>query len=287
VVPLVVEDELIGIFALGEKASKEMFSHLDIELLKTLANQIALILDYKRMEEQLQQQDKLIGLATMAAGIGHEIGNAIVSVHTFLQLFPKRRLDNEFYEQFGKTALNDAQRIAQLVDMMRKLAQPRSGMAEFEPLDIRMVIEEAVGLLQKAFTKENIRIITRYDKVPEVKGDKPLLQMAFLNLFRNSLDFLSSGGEIAVSLSNQEKVRLGPKSKPQQCVRLEISDNGPGIEKEQQSRIFEPFFTTRIKGTGLGLPLVHRVIEEHGGNIALHSKIGEGTTFTINLPIKR
>jgi signal transduction histidine kinase len=287
VVPLVVEDELIGIFALGEKASKEMFSHLDIELLETLANQIALILNYKHMEEQLQRQDKLIGLATMAAGIGHEIGNAIVSVQTFLQLFPERRQDNEFYEQFGKTALEDAQRIAQLVDMMRKLAQPRSGIAEFEPLDIRMVIEEAVGLLQKAFKKKNIRIITRYDKVPEVKGDKPLLLMAFLNLFRNSLDFLPSGGEIAVSLSNQEKVRLSPKDKPQQCVRLEISDNGAGIEKEQQARIFEPFFTTRFKGTGLGLPLVHRVIEEHGGNIALQSKLGEGTSFTINLPIKR
>jgi signal transduction histidine kinase len=284
-IPFVVEDELIGIFALGEKASKEMFSHLDIELLETLANQIALILNYKRMEEQLSQQQKLLGLGTMAAGIGHEIGNAIVSVQTFLQLFPERRLDREFYEQFGKTALEDSQRIAKLVDMMRKLAQTHSGMSEFKPLDIRMVIEQAALLLKKAIDKKNIKIIKRYQKVPEVKGDESLLLMAFLNLFRNSLDFLPAGGEIAVSLSDQEKVRLGPKGKPQQCVRIEISDNGPGIAKENLSSVFEPFFTTRLEGIGLGLSMVHRVIEEHGGNIALDSQVGKGATFTINLPL--
>jgi signal transduction histidine kinase len=285
-IPFVGEGELIGVFALGEKASKEMFSHLDIELLETLANQIALILNYKRMEEQLSQQQKLLGLGTMAAGIGHEIGNAIVSVQTFLQLFPERRLDKEFYEQFGKTALEDSQRIAQLVGMMRKLAQRHSSMSEFKPLDIRMVIEQAALLLKKAIDKKNIKIIKRYQKVPEVKGDESLLLMAFLNLFRNSLDFLPAGGKIAVSLSDQEKVRLGPKGKPQQCVRIEISDNGPGIAKEHLSSVFEPFFTTRLEGIGLGLSMVHRVIEEHGGNIVLDSQVGKGATFIINLPVK-
>jgi len=284
-IPLVSEDELIGVFALGEKVSKEMFSHLDIELLETLANQIALILNYRRMEAQMSQQQKLLGLGTMAAGIGHEIGNAIVSVQTFLQLFPERRLDKEFYEQFGKTALEDSQRVAKLVDMMRKLAQTHSGTSEFKPLDIRMVVEQAALLLRKALDKKNVKIIKRYQEVPEVRGDESLLLMAFLNLFRNSLDFLPAGGEIAISLSNQEKVRLGPKGKPEQCVRIEISDNGPGIAKENLARIFEPFFTTRHEGIGLGLSMVHRVIEEHGGNIAVDSQVGKGATFTIHLPL--
>jgi signal transduction histidine kinase len=284
-IPLVSEDELIGVFALGEKVSKEMFSHLDIELLETLANQIALILNYRRMEAQMSQQQKLLGLGTMAAGIGHEIGNAIVSVQTFLQLFPERRLDREFYEQFGKTALEDSQRVAKLVDMMRKLAQTHSGTSEFKPLDIRMVVEQAALLLRKALDKKNVKIIKRYQEVPEVRGDESLLLMAFLNLFRNSLDFLPAGGEIAVSLSDQEKVRLGPKGKPEQCVRIEISDNGPGIAKENLARIFEPFFTTRHEGIGLGLSMVHRVIEEHGGNIAVDSQVGKGATFTIHLPL--
>jgi len=286
-IPLVAEDELIGVFALGEKASQEMFSHLDIELLEILANQTALILNYKRMEEQLSQQQKLLGLGTMAAGIGHEIGNAIVSIQTFLQLFPERRLDKEFYEQFGKTALEDSQRVAQLVDMMRKLAQTHSSRPEFKPLDIRMVLEQAALLLKKALDKKNIKIVKRYQEVPEVRGDESLLLMAFLNLFRNSLDFLPSGGEIAISLSDQEKVRLGLQGKPQQCVRIEISDNGPGIAREHLSRVFEPFFTTRHEGTGLGLSMVHRVIEGHGGNIVLDSQVGKGATFTIHLPVKR
>jgi signal transduction histidine kinase len=284
-IPLVGEGELIGIFALGEKASKEMFSHLDIELLETLANQTALILNYKHIEEQLRQQQKLLGLGTMAAGIGHEIGNAIVSIQTFLQLFPERRLDKEFYGQFGKTALEDSQRIAQLVDMMRKLAQTHSSMSEFKPMDIRMVIEQAALLLKKAIDKKNIKIVKRYQEVPEVRGDESLLLMAFLNLFRNSLDFLPSGGEIAISLSDQEKFRLGPQGKPQQCVRIEIADNGPGIAKEHLSRVFEPFFTTRHEGIGLGLSMVHRVIEEHGGKIVLDSQLGKGATFTIHLPL--
>jgi signal transduction histidine kinase len=283
-IPLVAEDSLIGIFALGSKASKEMFSHLDIELLETLANQTALVLNYKHIEEQLRQQQKLLGLGTMAAGIGHEIGNAIVSVQTFLQLFPERRLDKEFYEQFGKTALDDSQRIAKLVDMMRKLAQTHSSMSEFKPLNIRLVIEQAAILLKKALDKKNIKMIKRYQEVPEVRGDESLLLMAFLNLFRNSLEFLPPGGEIAISLSNQKKIRLRPQGRPQQCVRIEISDNGPGIAKEHLPRVFEPFFTTRLEGIGLGLSMVHRVIEEHGGNIVLNSQIGKGATFTINLP---
>jgi len=284
-IPLVVEDEVIGICALGEKRSKEMFSHLDIELLETLANQIALIVNYKRMEEQLRRQDQLIGLATMAAGIGHEIGNAIVSVQTFLQLFPERRLDDEFCNKFGKTALNDAHRISQLVDMMRKLAQPRSELKDLKPLEIRMVIEQAFSLLQKLYEEKDIKIVKQYGEVPKVQGDEPLLLMAFLNLFRNALDFLPAGGEIIASISHKQKVRLGPTGKPQQCVRVEISDNGWGIAKENLSRIFEPFFTTRFEGTGLGLSMVHRVIEEHGGTIIPDSRVGKGTTFIINLPV--
>jgi signal transduction histidine kinase len=285
-IPLVAEDELIGIFALGEKVSKEMFSHLDIELLETLANQIALILNYKRMEEQLSQQQKLLGLGTMAAGIGHEIGNAIVSMQTFLQLFPERRLDKEFYEQFGKTALEDSQRVGQLVDMMRKLAQTHSGVSEFKPLDIRMVLEQAALLLKKAIIEKNVKIIKRYQEVPEVRGDESLLLMAFLNLFRNSLEFMPPHGELTCSISHKQKVRLAPQGKLQECVRVEISDNGPGIAKEHLSRVFEPFFTTRLDGIGLGLSMVHRVIEEHGGNIVLDSQIGKGTTFTIHLPAR-
>jgi signal transduction histidine kinase len=285
-IPLVAEDELIGIFALGEKASKEMFSHLDIELLETLANQIVLILNYKRMEEQLSQQQKLLGLGTMAAGIGHEIGNAIVSIQTFLQLFPERRLDKEFYEQFGKTALEDSQRVAQLVDMMRKLAQTHSSRPEFKSLDIRMVLEQATLLLKKALDKKNIKMIKRYQEVPEVRGDQSLLLMVFLNLFRNSLEFLAPGGEVACSISHKQKIRLDPQGKPQECVRIEISDNGPGIAKEHLSRVFEPFFTTRHEGIGLGLSMVHRVIEEHGGKIVLDSQVGKGATFTIHLPVK-
>jgi signal transduction histidine kinase len=285
-IPLVTEDELIGICALGEKVSKEMFSHLDIELLEALANQIALIVSYKRMEEQLRRQDKLIGLATMAAGIGHEIGNAIVSVHTFFQLFPERRLDDEFCKKFGKTAQQDAQRIAQLVEMMKKLAQPRSVLSDFKSLDIRKVIEQAISFSKKIQVKKKIKIKKHFNAVPNVKGDASLLLMAFLNLFRNSIDVLSKGGEITVSISNNQKARLDSKKKIQQYVRIEISDNGPGISKDHLSRIFEPFFTTRFGGTGLGLPLVNRVIEEHGGNIVPDTRVGKGTTFIINLPVE-
>jgi signal transduction histidine kinase len=285
-IPLVTEDELIGMCALGEKVSKEMFSHLDIELLEALANQISLIVNYKRMEEQLRRQDKLIGLATMAAGIGHEIGNAIVSVHTFFQLFPERRLDDEFCKKFGKTAQQDAQRIAQLVEMMKKLAQPRSVLSDFKSLDIRKVIEQAISFSKKVQVKKKIKIKKHFNAVPNVKGDASLLLMAFLNLFRNSIDVLSKGGEITVSISNNKKARLDSKKKNQQYVRIEISDNGPGISKDHLSRIFEPFFTTRFGGTGLGLPLVNRVIEEHGGNIVPDTRVGKGTTFIINLPVE-
>jgi len=168
---------------------------------------------------------------------------------------------------------------------MRKLAQPRSGLSEFKSLDVRKVIEQATSLLQKAFEKKRIKITKQFGEVPDVKGDESLLLMAFLNLLRNSLSVLSDGGAITVSISaNSQKAGSNSKAKSQRHVHIEISDNGPGIAKEHLSRIFEPFFTTRFGGTGLGLPLVHRVIEEHGGNIIPDSRVGKGTTFIINLP---
>jgi signal transduction histidine kinase len=284
--PLIAEDELIGICALGEKVSKEMFSHLDIELLETLCNQIALIINYRRMEEQLRRQEKLLGLGTIAAGIGHEIGNAIVSVQTFLELFPERRQDKEFCDNLGTTALEDARRVSQLVDMMRKLAQPRSEMQAFTSLELERVIGQAIQFLQNEIEEKHITINTQYDRIPAVSGDESLLLGAFLNLFHNSLDALQKDGRITISTSHKNKVRINPLGKPQECVRIVIADNGPGIEKEHLSQIFEPFYTTRFKGTGLGLPMVHRIIEEHGGNIVLDSRVGEGTTFIINLPVE-
>jgi signal transduction histidine kinase len=113
-------------------------------------------------------------------------------------------------------------------------------------------------------------------EIPRFTGDETQLEQVLLNLLLNALNAMPSGGQI--------KVRLAYDSETY-CIRVEVEDNGPGIPEEVRKKIFQPFFTTRTDGTGLGLATCLKNVQYHGGTIELHSEVGRGTTFIVNIPL--
>ncbi len=280
-IPLIIHNELSGILALGEKSSREMFSHIDIELLEDFTNQLSLSISYKRLESQMVRADRLVSLGTLAAGMAHEIRNPLSSIQTFAQLLPEKYNDKEFREEFSKIVASDTQRINRIIESVMALANPRPSMPE--ACNINKLLDETLFLIENQIKKGGVEVSKGYDKqLPQIKADKEQLQQVFLNIFLNALNALpKDNGQL--TLSTRQKltpaVLSGQKEK---YVQVEIKDNGAGIEKKLLERIFEPFFTTRPDGTGLGLAIVHRIIEQHRGFIKVHSDIGKGTAFLIN-----
>jgi len=149
----------------------------------------------------------------------------------------------------------------------------------YETIQLSALVNEVLGFLGKEAEHRNIDINVRMDKdAPNIESDRGQLQQVLLNILNNSLAAVPDGGEINISVAH-----LQPGS-----VALSIADNGVGIPRENLKRIFEPFFSTRgSRGTGLGLSITYGIVQKLGGAIQVESQEGEGTTFTITLPVKR
>jgi signal transduction histidine kinase len=137
------------------------------------------------------------------------------------------------------------------------------------------IMEHVLHRYQTSIEKKAIRVVRRYaPSLPQVLVDRQRMEQAFTNLVLNAVEVMPNGGTLGIGLSADD------------CwLTIAVSDTGPGISLDVQQRIFEPFFTTKTRGTGLGLAVARRVIEEHGGTIRVSSKMGMGTAFTIQLPL--
>jgi two-component system NtrC family sensor kinase len=173
---------------------------------------------------------------------------------------------------------DSALRASRIVRNLREFARQREAIRE--PVDLRQVVDKVIELLDYEFTQSGIKILKDYEDIPSVMADSAQLQQVVLNLFKNAHDAIVETGRGEGTL----KVSL---RKGDGLVIFEVSDDGIGIPEELINRIFEPFFTTKPvgKGTGLGLSITYGIIKAHNGNISVKSKHGEGTTFTIELPI--
>ncbi|MEA3560694.1 MAG: ATP-binding protein, partial [Candidatus Omnitrophota bacterium] len=273
-IPLTLENSLLGIMALGEKGSGEVFSQQDIDILEPIAHQLALCVSYKRLESQVVHTDKLTSLGTLAAGMAHEIRNPLSSIQIFAQLLPEKYNDKDFRDNFSKIVTDDTGRISKIIDSIMALA--KSGPASFSQYQISEIIDEALVLLSAELKEHGIGIVKKYkNRVLQIKGDKEELKQVFLNLLLNAVQSMADkkDGRIIISTSNDKDF-----------IRVEIVDNGPGIEQRILNRLFDPFFTTKHKGTGLGLAISRRIIEEHKGAIKVKSKLGKGSVFWVDLP---
>jgi len=236
-----------------------------------------------KTEELRQAQDLLLRSRSLAAlgglgsGVAHEINNPLAGVLGLAQLLladlpgihPARVLVKDIEQQ--------ALRIRGIVSNLLRFAQ-REGGEDFQTLQLAAVLDDAIQLCgPRKMAEAGIDIVRRFGPdVPSVRGNSTQLQETFMQLLQNALKAMPNGGTLTVEVTAPDRA----------LVRVAITDTGRGIKPADLPRIFDPFFTTKDdwSGVGLGLSLVHKTIEDHGGSIRAESAVGQGTTFTMTFP---
>ncbi len=284
-IPLMLKGKLLGMMNLSHKFNKDVYSHEDIELLSTLANQAAIAVENARLYEDLkksksyiQRADRLASLGTLTAGLAHEIRNPLVAIKTFTQLLPERLDDDEFRNEFLAIASGEVDRISMLINELLDFARPSD--PRLEPEDINSILDGMILLVSTESKKKHVQVQKNYTPdLPLVSVDREQIKQVFLNILLNAVDATPENGEIVV------KTRSFVKPGGDPYIQVEFTDTGCGIPSVNLEDIFNPFFTTKNKGSGLGLSISNQIVQDHKGYIHVESEINKGSSFFINLPL--
>jgi PAS domain S-box-containing protein len=243
----------------------------------------------KRLELQIRRSDRLASLGTLSAGMAHEIKNPLVSIKTFAQLLPERYQESDFRATFSSLIVHEIDRIDSLVNQLLRFARPAKPL--LRPMHVHEVLEKTFQLVQHRLYQKEIKINRMFEaSLDTIRADSDQMEQVFLNFFLNAMDAMKRGGELTVETEirtgDSLVTRLLPADEERhEALCISIRDTGEGIKKEDIARVFDPFFTTKDFGTGLGLSVVHGIIEEHGGQIEVESEVAKGTVFHIFLPL--
>ncbi len=253
---------------------------------------VALIYDLsqvKRLERNVQRADRLSSIGLLAAGMAHEIKNPLVSIKTFTQLLADRYKDPDFRNTFEEVVPHEVDRIDTIVKRLLDFARPRP--VNYQDVNLRRVIEQVLALVEnqtrKGFIKTEIEFL---EGELAVRGDEQQLHQVFLNLIINAIDAMEEKREGTITIHTRTGYIFGRASGAsrliqKKCARISLTDSGSGIPAEKLAELFTPFYSTKDDGCGLGLAVVHSIITEHGGEIDVSSVLGEGTTFTLSIPM--
>jgi len=232
--------------------------------------------ELKETEESLVRSEKLASLGKMAAGVAHEINNPLTSIlintHLMLEHCPPEHENAEALTLIAE----EASRCAQIVKGLLEFARQRPALSV--PTDINHIADRTVQLLEKQALLRNIRIVKNLDwSLPEIRLDANKIQQVFYNLVINACEAMPGGGKLTLTS------RLSADGAG---VEIIFTDTGVGIPKENMPKLFDPFFTTKSAGTGLGLAVSYGIIRQRGGTIEVKSEVGNGSTFSIKLPLE-
>ncbi|MCX8001988.1 MAG: ATP-binding protein [Anoxybacillus mongoliensis] len=233
-------------------------------------------LDITEMEEltkRIHQSEKLALMGEMATKAAHEIRNPLTVIHGFLAFMNENLAENAREQYHIPLLLKEIDRINAIVEDMLLIAKPSAPMLKETYMET--IVQDVLSLLQHTFETKKIAVHVRLDRVPLWIDPKQMMQVLY-NLLHNSIEAIEENGTICIYSDVNEGT-----------YNMYIYDSGRGISKEMEKALFEPFMTTKSSGTGLGLTIVKRIIENHGGTIALHDSSEKGTTFVISLPIGR
>lgn len=290
-VPFINKNSLVGFCVLGPRTTDQMYSDQDLSLLMTLAQAAAIALDnavlyeeLKRSQTLVRRADRLRSLETIAGGFAHEVRNPLTSIKTFIQLAPERKDDPEFIGHFGTVVAEDVARIERLIQEILDYARYME--PKFMEEDINDIVESCLYFVRiKADSKSVSLQKDLVQNLPPVTLDRQQIKQVLLNLLLNAVEAIGPGGGQVIV-----KTHRLTKSGGDSWVQVEVTDTGGGIAPGDLDHIFDPFYTTKHasderEGTGLGLTIVHQIVQEHGGHITVDSQVGQGTTFLVNLPI--
>jgi signal transduction histidine kinase len=282
VVPIFLKERLQGFILLGRKRSDKDYTVEELELLEAFSNQAALAIsraliyrDMSLKDKQIMQAEKMAAIGELAAGIAHEIRNPLGIITGSAETVRKHK-DQKIREEMTRYILEESNRINGLISSFLDFARPKE--PKLMGCDLREVLEKTLLLLSPQAKTLGVEIRKEIPQGPlHVSIDPDQMRQAFTNLGVNALEAMPQGGVLKVTVLENARDK----------VSIRFSDTGKGIPKELKAKVFDPFFTTKEGGTGLGLSIAHRIISQHAGTLSVEGGEGEGSTFTIVLPLPK
>lgn len=281
-VPMIFQDRVIGVLNVYSDTPRHFIKE-EIDVLSALASLSAIAIENARLydqtikaEEYLRQQERLAVLGEVAAEIAHEIRNPLTVIKMLIQ-----SLQNKGECSGSDVMKKDFEVMGEKIRHMEKIVEQvlaigRSVEISLYLTDLKDSLDETLSFMRFRLTQQKVQIKTLYDSdIPKIMVDRGLISQAFLNIILNSVQAMPEGGALTVILN-----------KKADKILVRFADTGIGIAKENLDKLFNPFFTTRRGGTGLGLAIVQRIMESHSGRILVESKLGAGSCFTLEFPLK-
>jgi len=290
-VPLTFHDEVVGVLTVYDDREGRRFNEDEVALLELLAPQIAIAvrnaLLYQELGERIEAQReaehrlvrsaRLAAVGEMAAAVAHELNSPLTTVMGFVELVLEEiPPHSKIYEDL-KLVLQEARRardiVRRLLDFARRTEPVRIA------TNVNTLVQETLALVSHLVKTSGVTLeVDLDDHLPLVQVDRAEIKQVLLNLIHNALQAMPHGGRLRITTSRIE-------DDSGTWVAMEVEDTGVGMSPEQQMRIFEPFYTTRRGGTGMGLAVSYGIVQKHGGTIFVQSKEGEGSTFSVRLPV--
>lgn len=225
------------------------------------------------LQDEMKRKEKLVALGHLAAGVAHEIRNPLSSIKGLAKYFAERAPAGGEAHQLAQVMAKEADRLNRVVSELLELVKPTH--LALQAVDLNTLINHSLQLVSQDANCREIQLrFTANDTLPEIQADPDRLTQVLLNLYLNAIQAIGQHGVISVTASESGA-----------GVKISVTDSGKGIAADQLEAIFTPYFTTKAEGTGLGLAVVHNIVEQHGGTIQVASLEGKGARFTLWLPV--
>lgn len=232
------------------------------------------VTEAKKLQALAARHDRMKDLGDMVATVAHEIRNPLGGIRGFATLLHRDLAGQPQLQDMAQHIIDGADHLSQFVTHVLNYARPAQ--AHFEPVDLNALLEELRLYVQADSALQVEMKVTPFPSPVTAPVDRQLLQSALLNLIVNAIQAMPQGGLLNLAVRQQGEKAM-----------IEVEDTGEGIPAENLPKLFSPFFTTRPTGNGFGLAEVKKIVLAHGGTIDVQSEVGRGTTFTLNLPLKR
>ena len=291
-VPLTLRGKAIGAIQVLNKKDRESFSNADLDLLTGMSHQIAVAMEnaklYQRLEKKFEltyqelktAQEKLIRTERLAAmgnlvnGVAHEIRNPITVIGGFTQRIKNLSNDNAEIKKLTDIILGETMRLERLVRKVHEFTDVQS--ASLHPDNLNSVLDSVLNRFRPMAYRQNVEIVSSIDNdLPLIDMDPSQLVIALSNIFENALESIRDSGKIELTVN-----RVNDHS-----INIIVKDTGSGIAAEEIDSVYDPFVTSKTRGVGLGLTMVNQIVANHHGEIKIQSRLSEGTTVTIILPV--
>jgi signal transduction histidine kinase len=262
-----LEDKMMGLELGAEDYMTKPFSLLEVSA------RVKSLLRMRELQSKLRESEKMVALGEMVGGIAHEIRNPLVAIGGLARRLYEHQTDEE-HKRYAERIISGVERLER---MCKRIDEYKGVLvSNLKQGDINEVIKRAVDEVMDYMDSRDIKILTSLtEEPPALNMDATNLKIAIFNILQNSIEAIEGKGEVRIS------------EKPSgDSLLVAISDTGCGMEEADIRKIFHPFQTSKMTGAGLGLTVSYRIIHDHGGDIMVTSKKGEGTTFTIRLPLE-